>query len=37
MWGPYGKTGTGVLNLHSMLLRAGIPEIQLSSYEDFEG
>jgi predicted acyl esterase len=37
MWGPYGKTGTGVLNLHSMPLRAGIPETQLFGYEDFEG
>ncbi|KAL1792352.1 hypothetical protein ACET3X_008859 [Alternaria dauci] len=37
MWGPYGKTGTGVLNIHSMPLRAGIPETQLSGYEDFEG
>ena len=37
MWGPYGKTGKGVLNLHSMPLRAGIPETRLSGYEDFEG
>ncbi|CAN9417353.1 unnamed protein product [Alternaria alternata] len=37
MWGPYGKTGTGMLNIHSMPLRAGIPETQLSGYEDFEG
>lgn len=37
MWGPYGKTGTGMLNINSMPLRAGIPETQLSGYEDFEG
>ncbi|KAF7672005.1 alpha beta-hydrolase [Alternaria burnsii] len=37
MWGPYGKTGTGMLNIHSMPLRAGIPESQLSGYEGFEG
>jgi len=37
MWGPYGKTGTGMLNIHGMPLRAGIPETQLSGYEGFEG
>lgn len=37
MWSPYGKTGTGMLNIHTMPLRAGIPEPQLSGYEDFEG
>ncbi|KAL4889704.1 hypothetical protein BDV59DRAFT_210129 [Aspergillus ambiguus] len=37
MWGPYGKSGTGLLNLHSMPLRAGIPADRLSGYEDFEG
>ncbi|KAI4944778.1 hypothetical protein J4E91_008465 [Alternaria rosae] len=37
MWGPYGKTGMGMLNVHAMPLRAGIPETQLSGYEDFEG
>ncbi|KAL5364423.1 hypothetical protein BJX96DRAFT_168262 [Aspergillus floccosus] len=37
MWGPYGKSGTGLLNLHSMPLRAGIPTDRLSGYEDFEG
>jgi predicted acyl esterase len=37
MWGPYGKSGTGVLNLHTVPLRAGIPNDQLSGYENFEG
>ncbi|KAF3397969.1 hypothetical protein F1880_005727 [Penicillium rolfsii] len=37
MWGPYGKSGSGPLNLSSMPLRAGIPAEQLSGYEDFEG
>jgi hypothetical protein len=37
MWGPYGKSGAGVLNIHTMPLRAGIPETRLSGYEDFEG
>jgi predicted acyl esterase len=37
MWGPYGKSGTGLLNLHSVPLRAGIPANRLSGYEDFEG
>lgn len=37
MWGPYGKSGTGLLNLHSAPLRAGIPANRLSGYEDFEG
>ncbi|KAH7112016.1 Alpha/Beta hydrolase protein [Dactylonectria macrodidyma] len=37
MWGPYGKSGSGLLNLHTIPLRAGIPESRLSGYEDFEG
>lgn len=37
MWGPYGKSGVGALNLHAMPLRAGIPAGQLSGYENFEG
>ncbi|KAM0551721.1 hypothetical protein ACHAPJ_008288 [Fusarium lateritium] len=37
MWGPYGKSGNGILNLSEMPLRAGVPESQLSGYEDFEG
>ncbi|KAF4967725.1 hypothetical protein FSARC_4786 [Fusarium sarcochroum] len=37
MWGPYGKSGSGILNLSEMPLRAGIPESRLSGYEDFEG
>lgn len=37
MWGPYGKSGSGLLNISSMPLRAGIPESQLSGYEGFEG
>lgn len=37
MWGPYGKSGVGLLNIHAMPLRAGIPAGQLSGFEDFEG
>lgn len=37
MWGPYGKSGSGLLNIHTVPLRAGIPSEQLSGYEDFEG
>lgn len=37
MWGPYGKSGSSLLNLHAMPLRAGIPSERLSGYEDFEG
>ncbi|KAF9886277.1 hypothetical protein FE257_011890 [Aspergillus nanangensis] len=37
VWGPYGKSGSGHLNLKSFPLRVGIPESQLSGYESFEG
>ncbi|KAL2843742.1 Alpha/Beta hydrolase protein [Aspergillus pseudoustus] len=37
MWGPYGKSGSGLLNISFMPLRANIPEDKLSGYEDFEG
>ncbi|KAJ4305129.1 hypothetical protein N0V90_000659 [Kalmusia sp. IMI 367209] len=37
MWGPYGKSGTGQLDIHGTLLQAIIPANQLSGYEDFEG
>ncbi|KAL2819174.1 Alpha/Beta hydrolase protein [Aspergillus granulosus] len=37
MWGPYGKSGSGPLNINSMPLRAGIPAERLSGYENFEG
>ncbi|KAL1869038.1 hypothetical protein Plec18167_008041 [Paecilomyces lecythidis] len=37
MWGPYGKSGNGILNLHLFPLRAGIPQSKLSGYENFEG
>ncbi|KAJ0416228.1 Alpha/Beta hydrolase protein [Aspergillus carlsbadensis] len=37
MWGPYGKSGSGPLNINVMPMRAGIPAEKLSGYEDFEG
>lgn len=37
MWGPYGKSGSSLLNIHTVPLRAGIPSERLSGYEDFEG
>lgn len=37
IWGPYGKSGSGPLNLASFPLRCGIPESALSGYESFEG
>ncbi|KAL0940498.1 x-pro dipeptidyl-peptidase c-terminal non-catalytic domain-containing protein [Colletotrichum truncatum] len=37
MWGPYGKSGSGLLNIHTVPLRAGIPTEKLSGYENFEG
>ncbi|KAF1939301.1 alpha/beta-hydrolase [Clathrospora elynae] len=37
MWGPYGKSGSGLININVMPMRAGIPESRLSGYEDFEG
>ncbi|TLD22295.1 hypothetical protein PspLS_07862 [Pyricularia sp. CBS 133598] len=37
MWGPFGKSGSGPLNLASFPLRCGIPESALSGYESFEG
>lgn len=37
MWGPYGKSGSGILNIDLFPLRAGILEEKLSGYEDFEG
>ncbi|KAL3460183.1 X-Pro dipeptidyl-peptidase C-terminal non-catalytic domain-containing protein [Aspergillus heterothallicus] len=37
MWGPYGKSGSGPLNIGPMPGRAGIPAERLSGYEDFEG
>ena len=37
MWGPYGKSGTGLLNIHTVPFRAGIPQEKLSGYENFEG
>ena len=36
-WGPYGKTGSGPLNLHMMPGRAGVAQSRLSGYESFEG
>ncbi|KAF6808527.1 x-pro dipeptidyl-peptidase c-terminal non-catalytic domain-containing protein [Colletotrichum sojae] len=37
MWSPYGKSGTGALNLDKFPLRVGIPLSRLSGYESFEG
>ncbi|KAF6823410.1 x-pro dipeptidyl-peptidase c-terminal non-catalytic domain-containing protein [Colletotrichum plurivorum] len=37
MWSPYGKSGTGILNLDKFPLRVGIPLSKLSGYESFEG
>ncbi|KAI8266203.1 Cocaine esterase [Colletotrichum sp. SAR 10_98] len=37
MWSPYGKTGTGALNLDKVPLTAGVPLSKLSGYESFEG
>lgn len=37
MWGPYGKSGSGPLNVDHMPFRAGIPAERLSGYENFEG
>ncbi|KAJ5370561.1 Alpha/Beta hydrolase protein [Penicillium cataractarum] len=37
VWGPYGKSGSGNLNLSSFPLRVGIAENRLSGYESFEG
>lgn len=37
IWGPYGKSGAGPLNLASAALRAGVAESKLSGYESFEG
>ncbi|GAB1216248.1 hypothetical protein ATERTT37_005457 [Aspergillus terreus] len=37
MWGPYGKSGNGMLNLKSFPSRAGVPKAKLSGYECFEG
>ncbi|KAJ4350602.1 hypothetical protein N0V95_004606 [Ascochyta clinopodiicola] len=37
MWGPYGKTNSGMLTLDVMPLRAGVPESSQSGYESFEG
>ncbi|KAK2778935.1 hypothetical protein CKAH01_11526 [Colletotrichum kahawae] len=37
MWGPYGKSGTGALNLHMVPLNAGVSPSRLSGYESFEG
>ncbi|KAG2419537.1 hypothetical protein HFD88_004333 [Aspergillus terreus] len=37
MWGPYGKSGNGMLNLQSFPSRAGVPKAKLSGYECFEG
>ncbi|KAI6381836.1 hypothetical protein MCOR25_001066 [Pyricularia grisea] len=37
MWSPYGKSGSGNINLASFPFRCGIPESSLSGYESFEG
>ncbi|KAJ2906975.1 Cocaine esterase [Zalerion maritima] len=37
MWGPYGKSGEGALNLAAIPLRAGVAASSLSGYEGFEG
>ncbi|KAJ5620590.1 Alpha/Beta hydrolase protein [Penicillium lagena] len=37
VWGPYGKSGSGRLNLSSFPMRAGVAENRLSGYESFEG
>ncbi|KUJ10501.1 alpha/beta-hydrolase [Mollisia scopiformis] len=37
MWGPYGKSGDGVLNLKVFSHRAGVPQECLSGYDSFEG
>ena len=36
-WSPYGKTGTGFLNLDLLPERVGVPQNRLSGYEKFEG
>ncbi|KAH8812582.1 Alpha/Beta hydrolase protein [Xylogone sp. PMI_703] len=35
-WSPYGKSGTGFLDLHVVPGRVGIPQSMLSGYEKFE-
>ncbi|KAJ5056814.1 Alpha/Beta hydrolase protein [Bipolaris maydis] len=37
MYGPYGKSNSGPINLDFMPLRAGIPQSSQSGYENFEG
>ncbi|GES60197.1 hypothetical protein ATEIFO6365_0002052900 [Aspergillus terreus] len=37
MWGPYGKSGTGLLNLHSYHYEPVYLPIAFFGYEDFEG
>lgn len=36
-WGPYGKTGTSMINLDRMPGRAGVPRSATSGFESFEG
>ncbi|KAL4875169.1 alpha/beta-hydrolase [Aspergillus karnatakaensis] len=37
MWSPYGKTGSGPLNLDAAALRVGVSKASQSGYESFEG
>lgn len=36
-WGPYGKTGTGLLAINKVPLRSGVAKSRLSGYDSFEG